>query len=157
MTAISLLNPYAPQPVGAAPEANVTAGQANLPVQNATKSGSAGLSSDQSGQGTGSGTGTGGAQLMALLRSARSDMMLQKPTPKSIIEAQSKSDPTTAFLARQAQLRAEGEAIEEKRVADQAEAREQAAKAEARKAAEPVFEMPNPLPTAPILERDADA
>ena len=59
-----------------------------------------------------------------------------------------------AFLARQARQQAQAKAAEEDRQVKIAEARAQEAKDEAAKAAEPAYVMPNPLPTAPILERD---
>lgn len=154
MTAISLINPYAPQPAaGLSTDAGFATAQTTIPVNVSTSSNMAGGASDQSGQGAGNGTGTGGAQLAALLKRGRDDMS-QQPTPKSVIEAQSDSDPATDFLARQAQQQIEAKATEEARAADRASARAAEAKAEADKAAEPEYVMPNPLPTAPILQRN---
>jgi hypothetical protein len=155
MTAVSLINPYAPQPVtGYSGEAGFAAVQTTLPVTSTGSAGNSGLASDQSGYGAGNGTGTGGAQLVALLERAREEMPPQRATPESIVEAQSESDPATEFLARQARKQIEAKAGEEARLAERAEARAAEAKAEAQKAAEPEYVMPNPLPTAPILERD---
>ncbi|MEE4188581.1 MAG: hypothetical protein V2I76_09080 [Roseobacter sp.] len=157
MTAVSLINPYAPQPAtGAAPETAFSAVQTTQPMTNSMASGDAGLASDQSGQGAGNGTGTGGAQLGALLEQRRKDMALHRPTPESVVEAQSESDPATEFLARQAQQRIEAEASEQARAADRAAQRAADAKDAAAEAAQPEYVMPNPLPTAPILKRAED-
>ncbi|WP_227271117.1 hypothetical protein [Roseobacter weihaiensis] len=154
MTAISLINPYAPQPAaGLSTDAGFAAAQTTVPVNVSTSSNMAGNASDQSGQGAGNGTGTGGAQLAALLKRGRDDMP-QQPTPKSVIEAQSGSHPATDFLARQAQQQIEAKAAEEARAAERAAARAAEAKADADKAAQPEYVMPNPLPTAPILQRE---
>jgi hypothetical protein len=155
MTAVSLISPYAPQPVGnASAEQALGGSQMTLPVADAGGARGSGLASDQSGQGAGNGTGTGGAQLTTLLRKGREGMPVQRPTPESVVEAQSESDPATEFLERQARQQAQAKAAEEERQARIAEARANEAKDEADRAAEPAYVMPNPLPTAPILERD---
>jgi hypothetical protein len=155
MTAVSLISPYAPQPAGSpSMDATFSMAQASLPIKNTSASGDAGLASDQSGQGTGNGTGTGGAHLAVLLKRGRSEMPIQRPTPESVVEAQSGSDPATEFLKRQARQKIEAKASEEARAAERAAARAAEARIEADKAAEPEYVMPNPLPTAPILERD---
>lgn len=157
MTAVSLINPYAPQPAqGPAPETGFAAVQTTPPVKDSAASNLTGGSADQSGQGAGNGTGTGGAQLGTLLKRGRDGMSVQRPTPESVVEAQSGADPATEFLKRQAQQQIEAKAAEEARVADRAAARAAEAKAEAAKAAQPEYVMPNPLPTAPILQRDDD-
>ena len=141
MTAISLINPYAPQPAQASlPDAGVPAAQITTPAQDTATNNMSGGASDQSGAGAGNGTGTGGAQLAALLQRGREEIETQKPTPKSVVEAQTTSQAADAFLTRQARLQAEVKAAED-RIA-------------AQKADEPAYEMPNPLPTAPILKRD---
>lgn len=152
MTAVSLVNPYAPQPAGGVQTDIYAAVQTTAPISAAKSSGDAGLASDQSGQGAGNGTGTGGAQLTALLKKGRENMTIQLPTPESVVEAQSENGPTAEFLARQAQLSAEAEAAEEQRMAEVAARRAADAQAAAAKATEPEFVPPNPLPTAPILK-----
>ena len=155
MSAVSLINPYAPQPV--APSANdtsVAAIQSTLPPKDAATGDNMGSASNQSGDGAGNGTGTGGAQLSLLLTRARGQFDFQQPTPKSVIEAQSEADPATEFLERQARLRAEKVAAERQRELDIAAAKAEEAKARFAQTAQPEFEMPNPLPTAPILQRD---
>ena len=155
MTAVSLINPYAPQPVpGTGPDTTFTAVQNTAPLRSMSQSADMGSSSDQSGAGAGNGTGTGGAQLTALLRRGRGSPPVQQPSPKSIIEAQSEADPATEFLKRQARQHIEAKAAEEARAAARAEAKATEARAEALKAAQPEYVMPTPLPTAPILERD---
>ena len=156
MTAVSLVNPYAPQPVApTATELGYAAPQTTAPTKDTGTGNSMGNASDQSGQGAGNGTGTGGSQLTMLLGRARNgNDVTQQPTPKSVVEAQSEAEPAREFLERQAQMRAEGQAAEQKRIAEQAAAKAAEAKAAAKKAAEPAFELPNPLPTAPILQRD---
>lgn len=155
MTAVSLINPYAPQPVGShAGDAAAGSVQATPPVAASGASSGTGLASDQSGQGAGNGTGTGGAQLAALLKRGRDEMPVQRASHKSVVEAQSESDPATEFLARQVRAQLEARATEEARAAARAAERAAEARAEAIRAAEPKFEMPNPLPTAPILQRD---
>lgn len=155
MTAVSLINPYAPQPVSGIPtDFGYPSGQSTIPITPSAASGDAGPSSDQSGQGTGNGTGTGGAQIAELLKRGRSSIAPQRPTLKSVVEAQSESDPATEFLERQARQKIDAKATEEARVADRAAARASEAKAEADRAALPEYVMPNPLPTAPILQRD---
>lgn len=155
MTAVSLINPYAPQPASGPPsDASFAAVQTATPVNSTSSSGDAGLSSDHSGHGAGNGTGTGGAQLSVLLKRGREEMPVQQPTPKSVVEAQSESDPATEFLERQARNQIEAKATEEARNAERAAARAADAKAEADRAAQPQYVMPNPLPTAPILQGD---
>lgn len=155
MTAISFVAPYAPQPVAAAAGAlNFADTQVTLPVANSSESGHTGLASDQSGQGAGNGTGTGGAQLVALLNRGRETALIDRATPESVIEAQSDSDPATEFLARQAQTKANAEAQRAAEAAQLAAAREDHAQKEAAEAAKPEFKLPNPIPTAPILELD---
>lgn len=114
------------------------------------------MSSDQSGQGAGNGTGTGGAHLASLLKRGQQQTAVQRPTPESIVEAQSGSDAATKFLARQARQQIEAKAAAEARVAERAAARAAEARAEAIKAAQPEYVMPNPLPTAPILQTESD-
>lgn len=154
MTAISFNNPYAPQPVAQGNDVSVAAVQPTAAVKDTSSGSQMGSASDQSGQGAGNGTGTGGAQLATLLARGREDLELQQPTPKSIVEAQSEADPASAFLERQAQQRFEAKAEAEARAASIAAERAAQAKAEAAEAAKPEFELPNPLPTAPILQRD---
>lgn len=155
MSAVSLINPYAPQPVGTATaETAFAATQTAPPITASGSAGNSGLASDHSGQGAGNGTGTGGAHLAGLLKRARQDNVPQKATPESVVEAQSESDPATEFLARQARQQIEAKAAEEARIAERAAARAAEAKEAAEQAALPEYVMPNPLPTAPILKRD---
>lgn len=154
MTAISFNNPYAPQPTAPTGDAVYSAVQGATAIQKTSSGSEMGSSSDQSGQGAGNGTGTGGAQVTGLLARGREEMAVTQPTPKSIVEAQSEADSATAYLERQAQQRAEATAKAEAQAASVAADRAAQAKAEADKAAEPEFELPNPLPTAPILKRD---
>lgn len=153
MTAVSLMNPYAPQPVASISDENgFAAVQTTQPSTKTKDSNGAGLSSDHSGQGAGNGTGTGGAQLATLLKKQRGDMPVQRPTPESVVEAQSDSDPATAFLARQAELKIEAQAAAETRAARRAAQQTADAQEKTAEAAQPEFVMPNPLPTAPILQ-----
>jgi hypothetical protein len=155
MTAVSLINPYAPQPVaGSSGDTSVATAQATSPIAAPGATNNAGMTSDHSGQGAGNGTGTGGAQVAVLLERGREAMTVQRAAPRSVVEAQSKSDPATEFLERQARQELEARAAEQARLADQAAARAAEAKAEAAKAARPQYPMPDPLPTAPILQRD---
>lgn len=155
MTTVSLISPYAPQPVsGPGSDLAYSATHSALPVKSTSSSNNAGLASDQSGQGTGNGTGTGGAQLGELLRRGRDEISVQRPTPSSVVQAQSDSDPATEFLARKAREQIEAKAVAVDRAEARAEARASADKAEAAKAARPEYVMPNPLPTAPILQKD---
>jgi hypothetical protein len=155
MTAVSLINPYAPQPAsGLSAEAGYAVLQSALPIAQTAAGSGTNAGSDRSGNGTGNGTGTGGAQLAALLEKGREAMPPQRPTPRSVVEAQSESDPATEFLARQARKQIEARAAEEARAADRAAMRAAEAKAEADRAALPEYVMPNPLPTAPILQRE---
>ena len=152
MTAVSLINPYAPQPAQSTTDIAVSAPQSTQPISAQTESGRAGLASDQSGQGAGNGTGTGGAQLATLLERGKAGMAVQRATPKSVVEAQSEATPTTEYLARMAQAREAANAeAKERRVEEAARDAEIAAEKQ-----EPEFEMPNPLPTAPILQKDDD-
>lgn len=142
MTAISLINPYAPQPAqNAPPESGLPPAQTTAPISEATTGNRAGNASDQSGQGAGNGTGTGGAQIAAMLKQSRDNIEVQRPTHESVVEARSGAKPAADFLDRQ----------EQRQIAAKADA-----EAEAAKAALPDFLMPNPLPTAPILRRDKD-
>ena len=157
MTAISLINPYAPQPAHpAGPDAGFATPHITPPVKETAAGRFADTASDHSGQGAGSGTGTGGAQLAALLKRGREVLAVQYPTPRSVVEAQSQAGPTTEFLERQARQRIAAKAADEARAAEQAATRAEQAEAEAAKAAEPQFVMPNPLPTAPILQTDPE-
>jgi len=153
MTAISLINPYAPQPAGFSPTENGLAPvQKTQPATDPQSSNDTGQSSGQSGQGAGNSTGTGGALLGVMLKNGRETLTTQRPTPKSVVEAQSEGDPATEYLARQAQLKAEAQAAAAARTADRMAQDAVQAKQDAAEAAEPDFEMPNPLPTAPILQ-----
>ena len=153
MTAVSLINPYAPQPAASiSSDNNFAAVQITQPATSAKDSSTSGQSSDQSGQGAGNGTGTGGAQLATILKRVREETPVQKPTPESVVEAQSDSDPATEFLARQAQLKIQAQAAEEGRVAERLAQKAAETKEKTAKAAQPEYVMPNPLPTAPILQ-----
>jgi len=155
MTSVSLINPYAPQPaVNTSGDTSLAAVQTAQPTTSTKNSNTAGQSSDQSGQGAGNGTGTGGAQLALLLKKGRSEASVQKATPESVVEAQSDSDPATEFLARQAKLKIEAQAAEEARAADRFAQKAADTKEEAAKADQPEYVMPNPLPTAPILQKN---
>lgn len=153
MSAISFNAPYAPQPVvpsqGDPQFAGVQAGQL---IASSAASNGANLASDHSGQGAGDGTGTGGAHLASLLKRGRVAMPPVEATPKSVIDAQTSDSTSTEFLAEKAQLRAESKALQEaqdiEKVAQRAAAEAEAAQAEEK------FDLPNPLPTAPILEQD---
>lgn len=152
MTAVSLINPYAPQPAAnTSAEMAATALSSTPALRNASASTDMGNSSNHTDHGADNGTGTGGAQLSALLERGRQEMQVQRPEPKSVVEAQSGSDPATEFLERQARQQIEAKASEEARAADRAAMRAAEAKAEAIAAAQPEYVMPNPLPTAPIL------
>ncbi|WP_298844119.1 hypothetical protein [uncultured Roseobacter sp.] len=154
MTAVSLINPYAPQPAqGTGPE-GMSALASAQPVSQSGAGRETGTSSDQAGYGAGSNTGTGGAYLDSLLARRRDENQPSDATPESVVEAQTKTDAAAAFLDRQARQQTEARAAEEARAADRAAARADAAQEEAAAAAEPEYVMPNPLPTAPILERD---
>lgn len=153
MTAVSLIAPYAPQPAtGIGADTGFSPAQTVMPLKPPSAGGGAGLASDQSGQGAGNGTGTGGAQLAALLKRARTEIPVDRPTASSVVEAQSKGDPATKFLERQARQNIEAKAADAARDALRAEMRAAAAKAEAAKAARPQFDLPAPIPTAPILQ-----
>ncbi|MFK7878385.1 hypothetical protein [Roseobacter sp.] len=155
MSAISFNAPYAPQPVAAS--ANDPQGinaQINQPIANSAANNGTNLASDHSGQGAGNGTGTGGAHLASLLKRGRVAMPPVEATPKSVIDAQTTEGTSAEFLAQKAQLRAEFKAQQNARDDAQVAERAAAAKEAAAKEQEPEFELPNPLPTAPILERD---
>lgn len=154
MTAVSLVSPYAPQPASVTSDAALAGAQSNMAVKASDASNSANLGSDQSGQGAGDGTGTGGAQLAMLLERGRAEMTVQSATTGSVIKAQSDSDPATEFLERQAQRQTEARATEEARNTMRAEERATEAKADSEAALAEEYVMPNPLPTAPILETD---
>ncbi len=154
MTAVSLISPYAPQPAGSAVDTAFAAAQNGLTIKPSDTSNTADLGSDRSGQGSSDGTGTGGAQLATLLKRGRAEMTVQRATSGSVIEAQSESDPATEFLERQAQRQTDAKAAEEARNELRAEQRSEEAKAEAEAMDAEAYVMPNPLPTAPILERD---
>ena len=150
MTAVSLINPYAPQPAQTT-NPHPTATTAIAPAAAATAGGGAQDASGQSGQGAGNGTGNGGTQLAFLMEKGRLAMTLpQEASPKSIVEAQSSPGPATAYLAEQARRRADASAAE----ARDLDAEAARAKAEAAEAAKPDHPPPNPLPTAPILPPD---
>ena len=154
MTAVSLINPYAPQPApGPGPEGAGALASAQ-PVSQSGAGREAGTSSDQAGYGAGNSSGTGGAYLESLLARQRDENQTSDATPESVVEAQTSTDATAEFLERQARQQAEARAAEEARAADRAAARAAEAKEEAAAAAEPEYVMPNPLPTAPILQRD---
>ena len=151
MTAVSLINPYAPQPAaGVTMDSNAVSGQSTMPVSSASNTADAGLASDQSGQGAGNGTSTGGAQIADLLKRGREEIQVQNPSPKSVVEAQSDSDPATAYLAQKAEQRAQALATEAMQAEQDARAEKEAAAQEEK----PEYKMPNPLPTAPILMDD---
>lgn len=153
MTAVSLINPYAPQPAqDAAPQSGLPSNQTMTPVPETATGNLAGNASDQSGQGAGSWTGTGGAQITALLKNGHDKIEVQRPSPESVVDAQSSTEPAAAYLQRQEQQQRTAKADAETRAADRAEE----ANAEAVAANLPEFVMPNPLPTAPILQRDDD-
>lgn len=155
MTSVSLISPYTPQPAfGTGAEAGVSPAKTVAPTNTATAGNHSGSSSDQSGMGAGNGTGTGGAQIAALLEKGRTAMDLPRASLKSIVEAQSRSDPATAYLERLARQTADRQAAQAEQVSEAAAKATEAARAEAAKAAEPEFELPNPLPTAPILQKD---
>lgn len=155
MTAVSLISPYAPQPANtASPDQGTTAMQGITPLKPSDAPADTGLASDQSGEGAGNGTGTGGAQLAELLKRGRQEMQVQRASPESIVGAQSTSGPATEFLERQALQQAESNAADKARLAERAQDRAAAAKAEAEEAAKSDFVLPNPLPTAPILRRN---
>jgi conjugal transfer/entry exclusion protein len=152
MTAVSLINPYAPQPaVGAGADHNLTAAQAVAPAKTSRPGNNAGNASSQSGHGAGNGTGTGGAQLVGMIEKNRSNMAPQEASLKSVVEAQSATGITNAFFEQQVRQKLEATAAEADRIETEAE---EARVAEA-EAARPEFDPPNPLPTAPILERES--
>lgn len=155
MTAISFIAPYAPQPVApASAEPKFAASSLTVPVSDTKPGGDAGLASDQSGQGAGNGTGTGGAQLAVLLNRNRADPTIERAAPRSVVEAQSDSDPATEFLARQAQARNDAKA--QRAELDLRRAEERAAREDKENAEQlrPEFKPPNPIPTAPILQNE---
>lgn len=152
MSAISLISPYAPQPVPATQEGQDAGLAVSKPVSDAKSGGSTNMTSDHSGQGAGNGTGTGGAQIAALLKRGRVAMLPVEAAPKSIVDAQAQSGPTAEYLAQQAELKAESKELQAAREADRMA--ERAAEAAMRRAEERAQAMPDPLPTAPILKRD---
>lgn len=154
MTAVSLISPYAPQPAQGTASDSVAAATTVQPLAASSKGREAGTSSDQSGFGAGNGTGTGGAHLESLLKRGREGIPPIDASPKSVVEAQAKNDLAREFLDRQARQQIEAKATEEARVAERATAKAAAAQAEATAAAQPEYVMPNPLPTAPILQDD---
>lgn len=155
MSAISFNAPYAPQPVAPAQtDAQAAALSALAPLAKSASGNSANMASDHSGQGAGNGTGTGGAQLAALLKRGRVAMPPVDASPKSVVEAQADNKVPDAFLNQQAAIRAESKALQEARDAERAAERAAAAAEAAAEAAEPEVDLPNPLPTAPILQRD---
>lgn len=157
MTAVSLISPLAPQPAqNPTFDTSVPPTQIAPPVTDTAAENMSGGPSDQSGQGAGNGTGTGGAQIAALLEKSRVELVVQRPTPESVVEAQSATGSTDAFLERQSRLQVEAQAAEQAALARKAADRAAEAKAAAAEAAEPDYVMPNPLPTAPILEREAE-
>ena len=154
MTSVSLIAPYAPQPA-TTPGANDLAGALALtPAISSTASNPrSGHTSDHSGHGTGNGTGTGGAMTGSLLDRVRHPYGPNLATPESVFEAQAKAGETAQFLAQQQ--------AEKNRDRAAAAALDTAQKAvtEARRRAEAEdqikaenFKMPDPLPTAPILQ-----
>ena len=154
MSAVSLINPYAPQPApGAAAEGGI-APAAPQPVSDARAGREAGSSSDQSGSGAGNGTATGGAFLDTLLRRGRGENAPSDATPESVVKAQSRTGSTSDYLDRLTTRAEQVRAEEAARSADSARTKAEIAKEKADEAAEPAYEMPNPLPTAPILVRD---
>ncbi|MFK7871267.1 MAG: hypothetical protein AB8B58_18765 [Roseobacter sp.] len=177
MTAITLVSPLAPQPALATGPETFNPGLVQaLPASDTSNmSKDAGTASDQSGQGAGNGAGTGGAQVAIMLKRARAAINPQDATRQSVVEAQAEAekptadapppqmerasgdaqaDLTAAFLQRQERQRVEARAAEEARAADVAMARAEAAQQAAEEAAQPQYVMPNPLPTAPILQSD---
>lgn len=156
MTSISMIAPYAPQPaVWSGPEALANSAQIMQPLVRTASSGGAGTASDQSGAGAGNGTGTGGALTETLLRRSRDITRPAGATSRSVVEAQSKSDETAAFLADQQARKIEARIEADARLDAAERSRETQEKAEADAALKAeTFEMPNPLPTAPILQDD---
>jgi len=153
MTAVTMINPFAPQPVQqAGPEAQPATQVQALPASDTSNtSQDAGTASDQSGAGAGNGTGTGGAQIGLMLNAKRAEMSPQDATPKSVVEAQSEADPAAQFLERKSRQRADAAAAAEQRAAESALAQAEAARQEAARAVQKAS-MPDPLPTAPILQ-----
>ncbi|WP_300010138.1 hypothetical protein [uncultured Roseobacter sp.] len=154
MSAISFNAPYAPQPVAPAQNDTQVAGvQAGQPPAKSASGNGANMASDHSGQGAGNGTGTGGAHLASLLKRGRVAMLPVEATPKSVIDAQADQPAENEYLVQQAKLRAESKALQEARDAARAADKAAAAAQAAAEAAKPEFKPPNPLPTAPILDR----
>jgi hypothetical protein len=155
MTSVSFIAPYAPQPAASALSAPVVASSVTVQAMpRSSPNNSDGKSTDHSGSGAGNGTGTGGA-LTGTLLERRRQIVTTGASPKSIVEAQTKASETAAFLAgkqeEQAQIRG----------AAQAEALKRAETDKAQKRAEDLalqradqYRMPNPLPTAPILQEE---
>ncbi|MCV3271463.1 hypothetical protein [Roseobacter sinensis] len=154
MSAISFNAPYAPQPVAMVQNDAIAALVGMGPIAKSTAGSGANMASDHSGQGSGNGTGTGGAHLAALLKRGRVAMPPVDASPKSVVEAQTQSKVPDAFLEQQAKIRAESKALQEAQDAERVAERAAAEAEAAAKAAEPKVDLPNPLPTAPILQRD---
>jgi hypothetical protein len=156
MTAVTLTAPFSPAPAQTANIETYAAAalQAVAASDTSNTSRDAGSASDQSGSGAGNGTGTGGSQIAMLIDRKRDEMQVQDATSKSVVEARAETDLASAFLERKAVERARAEAAAEARAADQAQARADAARMEAERAAQ-ISAMPDPLPTAPILQRNA--
>ncbi|MDW4498423.1 hypothetical protein R5H30_10560 [Sulfitobacter sp. D35] len=180
MTAISLLNPYAPQPV-AAPgfDGPPNALQAPAPIGKSLGSDGPGTSTGQSGSGAGNGTRDGGSDRLAMRMSReKASVVPQRPTPKSVVDAQARSEHVGEMRRQVAESRekarteaAQNDAVKVERKRAEASAARvaaledqlasaQEAKAEARASAERAaerkaqFPAPNPLPTAPILKTE---
>lgn len=180
MSAISLVNPYAPQPV-AAPGLDAAHG-AVLAVQPVAKSQGGdgpGTSTDQSGSGAGNGTNGGGSDRLAARHAEdRSAVTPQKASSKSVVDAQARAAHVEEMRQKVAENRERSRATaaendlqkaEEKRerasavraeelraqleAAEDAKetARMNAERAEQRRAQ---FPAPNPIPTAPILQTE---
>ncbi|WP_159977594.1 hypothetical protein [Roseobacter cerasinus] len=155
MSAISFNAPYAPQPVAPAQhDAQNAAFLGRVAETKKTSGENANMSSDHSGQGARDRTGTGGTHLAALLERGRVAMPPVGASPKSVVEAQTKNKVPDAFLDQQAKIRAESKALQEAQDAERAAERAAAAAEAAAEAQEPEVDLPNPLPTAPILQSD---
>lgn len=155
MSAISFNAPYAPQPVAPAQyDAQNAALQGGVAAAKKTSGENANMSSDHSGQGARDRTGAGGTHLAALLKRGRVAMPPVDASPKSVVEAQTGNKVPDAFLEQQAKLRAESKALQQAKDAERAVERAAAAAEAAAEAQEPEVDLPNPLPTAPILQED---
>ena len=154
MTSVSLIAPYAPQPATTTGAHAMAGTPALTPAISSTASNPrSGHTSDHSGHGTGNSTGTGSAITRSLLDRARHLYGPNKATSESVVEAQAKAGETAHFLAQQqaeknrnraaaAALDTAQKAIMEARIRAEAEAQIKAEN----------FKMPDPLPTAPILQ-----